>query len=87
MISLAEFLLNSKNEYNGHFQTQIAGFSIKKAVKLCKELEKYTNEQYSFVIEVWSDGGLNIYQKDFWKKGEHVLGDTDRLILGVSNEG
>lgn len=86
MISLAEFLLNTKHEYNGHLQTEIKGLSIKKGVRLCKELEQYTNDKYSFVLEVWTTGGFSIYQKDYWKPGEHPLNHLDRMILGVSNE-
>lgn len=85
MISLAEFLLNTKHEYNGHLQTEIKGLSIKKGIRLCKELEQHTNDEYSFVLEVWSDGNYTIYQKDYWKAGEHPLGHTDRIVLGVGN--
>lgn len=85
MISLAEFLLNAKHQYNGHLQTEIKGLSIKKAIRLCKELEQYTNDEYSFVLEVWSDGNYTIYQKEYWKKDEHPLGHTDRIVLGVGN--
>lgn len=85
MISLAEFLLNTKHEYNGHLQTELKGLSIKKGIRLCKELEAITNDQYSFVLEVWSDGNFTIYQKDYWKEGEHMLGHTDRIVLGVNN--
>lgn len=85
MITLAEFLLKTKDEYNGHLQTQVKGLSIKKGVHLCKELEEYTNDKHSFVLEVWSDGNYTIYQKDYWKAGEHPLGHTDRIILGVGN--
>jgi len=86
MISLAEFLLNSNNVYNGHLQTKIKGLSIKKGIRLCKELEEYTNDNYSFVVEVYTDGNFTIWQKDYWKSDEHSLGHLDRMILGVTNE-
>lgn len=85
MISLAEFLLNTKNQYNGHLQTELEGLSIKKGIRLCKELEEYTNNKYSFVVEVYTDGNFTIWQKDYWKTGEHNLGHLDRMILGVNN--
>lgn len=85
MVTLAEFLLKTKDEYNGHLQTQITGLSIKKAIRLCKELEAVTDDEYSFVVEVYTDGSFTIWQKDYWKAGEHNLGHIDRMILGVGN--
>jgi len=84
MITLAEFLLNAKHEYNGHKQTEVSGLSVKKGLKLCKELEEITDNKYSFTMELWTDGSYTIHQMDYWKKGEHILGDTNRMILGVS---
>jgi len=84
-MKLAKFLLNTAHEYNGHKQTELSGLSVKKGLKLCKELEKLTDNMYSFTMELWTDGSYTIHQMDFWKKGEHVLGDTNRMILGVTN--
>lgn len=85
MITLSEFLLKTNHSYNGHLQTEITGMSVEDAIQLCKDLEEFTNQKYSFVIELWSDGNMTLYQKDFWKKGEHINGDTDRIILGINN--
>ena len=40
MMSFAEFLLNTPNEYTRHKQTEIKGLSIEDGMRLCKELEE-----------------------------------------------
>lgn len=85
MITLAQFLLESKDEYNGHKNTSLNKLPLSQGIELCKELEQYTNERYCFVCEVHSDTSYNIVQKRFWKEGEHPSGHIDRLILSVDN--
>lgn len=82
--NIAKFLLTTNN-YNGHFQTTVTGLSIQDCLDICKDLEAYRDlgKDTSFVCEVWTDGGISIYQKDYWKDGEHPSGHKDRLILGV----
>ena len=81
-MSLAELLLKIDNQYNGHFQTLIAGLTLKQGIEICKELEEYTEGQYSFVLELWTDGNFTVYQKDFWK--EDRQGGRDRTIVGTT---
>lgn len=80
-MKLAKFLLNLDNQYNGHYQTGIKGLSLKKALKLCKELEEYTNDGSNFVVEVWTDGSFTIYRKDFFPRGNPT--GRDQMILSV----
>lgn len=82
MMSFAEFLLNTPNEYAGHKQTEIKGLSIEDGMKLCKELEEL-EPFYSFVVELWSDGNYTIWQKYFFEEGNPT--GRDRMILGVDN--
>lgn len=84
-MTLAKFLLNTKHQYNGHFQTEVSGMSFEDALQLCKNLEEETEHQSCFVLEVWTCGNMTIYEKDYWKKGEHQNGDLDRMILGINN--
>lgn len=63
-MSLAELLLNIDNKYMGHYQTTINGLTLEQGIELCKELEEYVDKQYSFVLELWTDGGFTIYKKD-----------------------
>jgi hypothetical protein len=79
-MKIAKLLLNMQNEYNGHFQTVIKGLTVKQGKKICKELEEYTNQRYSFVLELWSDGNFTIYQKDFWNNRTN---GNDRIILAT----
>lgn len=79
-MNICKFLLGIENDYNGHKQTIIKGLSVKQGLKLCKKLEKYTNHEYSFVLEIYVDGSFTLLQKDYFKK--HTLGHTDRNILG-----
>ena len=83
MMSFAEFLLNTPNEYQGHKQTEIKGLSIEDGMKLCKELEELTDNESSFVIELWTDGCYTIYEKDSFPEGNPT--GRDRMILGVNN--
>lgn len=79
-MNICKLLLNIDNEYNLHKQTIIKGLSIKQGLKLCKKLEKYTDNSHSFVLEVWTTGGWTLYQKDYFK--EPHTGSRDRMILG-----
>ena len=81
-MNLAKILLNSPQEFNGHKSAEFKGISLKQCIKLCKALEKL-EPSYSFVCEVWTDGGVTIYQKDYWPKGKHPTGCVDRIILAV----
>ena len=79
-MNFAKFLLETENEYAGHKQTEIKGLSIEDGMKLCKELEELEPE-YSFVLEVWTDGNYTIWQKYFFEEGNPT--GRDRMILGV----
>lgn len=81
-MNICKLLLNIENDYNQHKQTIIQGMSVKQALKLCKKLEKYTNYQYSFVLELYVEGSFTLLQKDYFKS--HILGHRDRIILGNS---
>lgn len=82
MMTLAEFLLNTKHEYNGHKQTEIAGMSLEDGLQLCKELEELCEDEHSFVLEVWTTSDFTLYQKDYFPVGH--TGGVDRMILSVS---
>jgi hypothetical protein len=83
-MKVAKFLLSVKDECNQHLQTELKGISIKKGIKICKQLEKITGNSY--VLEVWTCDSYSIYEKDTWKAGEHPLGHRDRLICSVDNK-
>jgi len=78
-MNICKLLLEIDNEFNRHKQTTIKGLSVKQGLKLCKKLEKYTDNRYSFVLEVWTTGGFTIYQKDYFDKVH--TGSRDRIIL------
>lgn len=82
-MNIAEFLLKLENQYNGHFQTEIKGLSVEDGVALCRELEEYTGNEYSFVLELWTCGSYTVYQKDYFP--EWKVGGRDRIILSVTN--
>lgn len=82
-MNIAELLLSVNNVHNGHLQTEINGLTEQQVKDITKELNEFDPDSI-FVIEWWPQGA-NIYQKDYWKTGEHNLGHTDRLILGVEN--
>lgn len=78
-MKLAKFLLNLDNQYNGHFQTTIKGLTLKEALKICKELEDYTDHEHSFVLELWTDGSFTLYRKDYFPEGNPT--GRDQVIL------
>lgn len=82
--SFAKFLLNQTEDCNGHFQCEASGISIEDGIELCRELEELTDKQWSFTLEVWTCGGYTIYQMDYWKRNEHILGDVNRMVLSVN---
>lgn len=82
-MNIAEFLLKLENQFCGHYQTEIKGLSIEDGLQLCKELEEYTDNQYSFVLELWTDGSYTVYCKDYFPEGK--VGGRDRIILSVNN--
>lgn len=82
-MNVAELLLSVQNEYNGHLQTQIDGLTRQQVKDIVAELHEYDPDS-CFVIEEWPEGAT-IYQKDYWKQGEHYLGHTDRMILNIES--
>lgn len=82
-MNIAEFLLKLENQYNGHFQTEIKGMSVEDGLRLCKELEEHTDNEYSFVLELWTCGSYTVYCKDYFPEGK--IGGRDRIILSVTN--
>lgn len=63
-MSLAELLLKMNNKYNEHYQTVISGLTLEQGIDICKELEHYTGDKDSFVLELWTDSNFTIYKKD-----------------------
>lgn len=79
MITVADFLMTSENEYNGHKQTEIGGVSLETLLQILKDLED-SNPPYLFAIQLFCDKSGYIEQKDYWKEGERLDGRRDRLI-------
>jgi len=84
-MQLEPFLLNHKGEFNGHKDIELNYMTLDDGIELCKSLEAYTEDEYMFTLELFSDGSFSIFQKDYWKEGEHSLDHKDRLILSVDN--
>jgi len=63
-MSLAELLLKISNEHNGHKSTVISGLTLQQGIDICHELEQYSGDKDSFVIELWTCGNFTIYKKD-----------------------
>lgn len=80
-MNIAQLLLNIDNEYNGHHQTVIKGLTLEDGIQICKELEEYTDNRESFVLELWTDGNWSIYQKDCFQMGNPS--GRDKLILST----
>ena len=83
--NFSEFLLNTNDEYNGHKKTEVSGISFEDAIQIAKDLEDSTRDKI-FVVESYTDGCMTILEKDHWRRGEHHLGHTDRIILNIEKE-
>lgn len=86
MITLAEFILDSSQResmcYNGHCMLTISNMNSEEALELCKDLQEL-DPMHSYVVELWTDGGMTIYCKDYWKDGDRFDNQKDKMILGI----
>lgn len=81
MITLAEFLLNTPTEYNGHKQTDLGAIHLSDALQLIGDLEGACEDITDvFALELYREGEFSIVQKTYWSPGEHAHGHTDRII-------
>lgn len=83
-MNIADMLLDIKNEYNGHKQTVIEGLSVEDGLDILRELNDHCGVDGLFSLRVFNDDEFSIYQEDYWKPGEHMLGHKDRLIMSNS---
>lgn len=83
MLTVAEFLINSENEYNGHKQADIGYVSLDTLLQIVKDLED-SNPPYLFTIQLFYDKSGSIEQKDYWEEGERPDGQRDRLIASFA---
>lgn len=80
-MKLATFLLENKNEYNGHKQTELGEMTFDELWEVFGAL-KEESPWHSFYMKIYSDGSGSVEQASYWKEGEHPLGHVDRLIFG-----
>jgi hypothetical protein len=83
-MNVAEILLNIQNEYNGHKQTIIRGLTVEDGHQILDALSDITGGSL-FSLRMYDREEFSIYQEDYWKRGEHPLGHTSRLILSNSD--
>ena len=79
-MKLATFLLENKNEYNGHKQTELGKMTFDELWEVIRALEE--ESPHSFYMKMYSDGSGSVEQASYWKEWEHLLGHEDRLIFG-----
>lgn len=80
-MKLATFLLENKNEYNGHKQTELGEMTFDELWEVIGALEE-ESPQHLFFMKLFSDGSGSVEQGCYWKEGEHPLGHVDRNIFG-----
>lgn len=89
-ITLAEVILNSTNEHNGHKQLELEGitFNIHQILQLCQELEDELHKTEGFLgcvaYKVHPDYSGSIYALDYFRV--HPLGHKDKLLVGINLE-
>jgi hypothetical protein len=80
-LSLAQFLLDSQPEFNGHKQTEVPSMSFQNIRKLIIDLEHITGE--SFTLELWVNGTVD-RTGDTGSIYRHRIGMENQLILGIT---
>lgn len=80
MISAVDVILQAE-EFNGHLQTTLTQIKYSDLLQIAIELENKFDKICE--IRVTTDGGVSLYITGYWGVGEHPMGFTDRLILGV----
>lgn len=80
-MKLATFLLENKNEYNGHKRTELGGMAFDDLWEVVEALQE-DSPQHLFYVQLFTDGSGSVEQASYWKEGEHPLGHVDRLIFG-----
>jgi len=85
-MKLATFLLENKNEYNGHKQTELGEMTFDELWEVFGAL-KEESPQHSFYMRMFDDGSGSVEQASYWKEGEHPLGHVNRLIFGFQLKG
>ena len=92
--SLIWQMIQGSGEYNGHFQVSLPKADIQTLKELARCLEKHLgtiSESTGTLVEIrllpesdynWS---ASLYQLGYWSTGEHINGDTDRLLISIDN--
>lgn len=80
-MKLAEFLLNSENEYNGHKQIEVGEISLSALRNVVRALED-EDPYHLFMIQLFSDGSGSVEQANYWREREHPSGSINRMIFG-----
>lgn len=78
--TVAELLLASITEYNGHLQSSVDEITLVDAMQLLEDLYD-CEDKYLFALQLFSDSSASIVQIGYWDKGEQVNGDHDRMIV------
>ena len=85
-MKLATFLLENKNEYNGHKQTELGEMSFDDLWEVIEALQE-ESPQHLFYMQLFTDGSGSVEQGCYWREGEHPRGCTDRMIFGFQLKG
>lgn len=85
-MKLATFLLENKNEYNGHKQTELGEMTFGEIRKIMEALEE-ESPFHLFYMKMFVDGSGSVEQAFYWKEGEHPLGHANRVIFGFQLKG
>lgn len=79
MFNFTKFLLETKNEFNGHKQTEIDGLTDEDIQEIVDDLRSETD--CFFIIQNDKEGAYFIYQMDYWKRNDQRPVNLHRLIL------
>lgn len=85
-------ILKASKEHNGHLQTEFTMSSpdmnmVTSIVSLLEEIfadDPGVAQETIVVAEIFADGNMSFYQKDYWKDGSRAPNHRDRLLLGIN---
>lgn len=79
-MKLATFLLENKNEYNGHKQTELGELTFEEVRMIMGALEE-ESPHHLFYMKMFNDGSGSVEQAFYWREGDHPEGHIDRMIF------
>ena len=80
-------MIQGSGEYNGHYQMSLHQLDFDTLKIVTKRLGNILDSLINIRLYAESGGkwSASVYQDGCWGSGEHINGDTDRLLMSIDN--